>query len=123
MMDSDRLLDDLAQVADTQSLQLAIGAEPTPARLRIAAVLAEHQCSSPCRMLTALRLYDRALSQLGFLLDAATKGAPLPQFAQDSVDLAQAGFLEVTGEEPLSLHQLSPIGLAGNPFRQSVMCG
>jgi len=111
------LVDHLAKVADDQSLLLAIGAEPTPARERIAAILAEHHCASPCKMLTALDRYDRALVQVTSLLDAVRRGELLPSAVQDSIDVAQLAYLEATGQEPLSLLQLSTTELDRNPFR------
>lgn len=90
---------DLADVADGQSLQLAIGAEPSPAKERMA-------------LKAALDRYDEALRLCGPFLPV-----PLPSVVQISIDVAQAAFVQATGQEPLSLVQLSPEAHARNPFR------
>lgn len=110
--DPDPLLDHLAQVADTQSLATAIGVEMTPARERLSQILKEHGCASPCRLKTALDLYDAALRRCAPFLPV-----PLPSAVQESIDLAQQAYLESTGQEPLSLLQLAPAAHASNPFR------
>jgi hypothetical protein len=89
------LLHDLAGVADAQSLQLAIGSAPSPLGLK-----------------AALERYDEALRRCSPFLPV-----PLPSVVQESIDRAQHAYAEVTGQEPLSLVQLSPAALARNPFR------
>ncbi len=64
----------------------------------------------------ALDLYDRALVQACSFLHGKLHG-PWPAVLQESIDLAQAGYLAATGREPKSLLQLAPAELERNPLK------